>query len=122
MYNKESFETSGTQWIFRAYVILIGLAGLLLFGWGAQWLGVDLLSQPWGKAALIRVAGAVLMALACCATPFALHGQPTRRRGLLWFAIAHFIIFYVLQLQDSSIWGPGLGQTAMRAAAVCAFT
>ena len=52
--------------------VLAGLAGFLLFGWGPAWLGVDLPGQTWGKAALIRVAGSILMALACCATPFAL--------------------------------------------------
>jgi signal transduction histidine kinase len=122
MYNEALFETASARWVFRAYAILIGLAGFLLFGWGAEWFGAEFLGQPWDKAALIRVAGAILMAFACCAMPFALHGQPTRRRGLLWFAIAHFVVFYVLQLQDSSIWGPGLGQTAMRAAAICTFT
>lgn len=121
MYNEDSFETSGSRWIFRAYAILIGLAGFLLFGWGTEWLGVDP-GQTWGKAPLIRVAGSILMALACCATPFALNGPITRRRGLLWLAIAHFVIFYVLQLEDSAIWGPGLGQSAMRAAGICAFS
>jgi signal transduction histidine kinase len=122
MYNEEALEPSASRWIFRAYAILIGFAGILLFGWGQQWLGDDLPGEPWGKAALIRVAGSILIALACCATPFALNGPVTRRRGLLWLAIAHFVVFYVLQLQDSAIWGPGIGQTAMRLAGICAFT
>ncbi len=122
MNNTEVLEPGNIRWVFRAYAILMGLTGFVLFGWGTIWLGADLPGEPWGEAALIRVAGSLLMALACCATPFALHGPPTRRRGLLWFAIAHFIVFYVLQLQDSAIWGPGLGQTAMRAAGICAFT
>src|SRR5215472_3553156 len=119
---KESVEISGSRWIFRAYAIVIGLAGFLLLGWGPALLGIDLHGQTWGAAGLIRVAGSILMALACCATPFTLNGPVTHRRGLLWLAIAHFVIFYVLQLQDSAIWGPGLGQTAMRAAGICAFT
>lgn len=121
MYNEQAVEPSHSRWIFQAYAILIGLAGIILFGWGPMWLGVDLPGQPWGKAALIRVTGSILVALACCATLFALNGTVTRRRGLRWFAFAHFIVFFVLRLQDSAIWGPGLGQTAMRAAGVCAF-
>jgi signal transduction histidine kinase len=122
MYKKAVLESSGLRWMFRAYAILIGFAGFLLFGWGPMWLGADLPGQPDGKAALIRVAGSVLMAFACFATPFALNGALTLRRGLLWFAIGHFIVFFVLQLQDSAIWGPGFGQTTMRAAGICAFT
>ena len=80
-------------------------------------LGVDLPGQPWGKAALIRVTGSILVALACCATLFALNGTVTRRRGLRWFAFAHFIVFFVLR--DCKTLGHlgavGLGQTAMRA-------
>jgi signal transduction histidine kinase len=120
MYNTEVLEPSNTRWLFRVYAILIGLTGFVLFGWGTAWLGADLPGQPLGKAALIRVTGSILMAAACCAMPFALHGPLTRRRGLRWFAIAHLIVFYVLRLQDSAIWGPGLGQTAMRAAGICA--
>jgi signal transduction histidine kinase len=121
MYSTGVLEPSSTRWVFRAYAILIGLTGFVLVGWGTVWFGAELPGQPWGKAALIRVAGSILMAAACCATPFALNGPPTRRRGLRWFAMAHFIVFYVLRLQDSAIWGPGLGQTAMRAAGICAF-
>jgi hypothetical protein len=68
-----SHETIDTRWVFRTYVALAGVTGFILFGWGPVWLGADLAGDPFGKAALIRVFGAILMA-ACWAIPFALHG------------------------------------------------
>ncbi len=112
MYQEEKPNAVDPRWVFRAYAVLAGVTGLLLFGWGAIWLGPDLAHEPNGKAALIRVFGAILMAAALCAAPFALHGPPTFRRGLFWFAAAHFVVFGVLLLQESAIWGPGVGKLA----------
>ena len=121
MYNAQRPEAIDTRWVFRAYAVLAGLTGVLLLGWGPMWLGADLAGEPWGKAALIRVFASILIAAACCATAFALHGEPTLRRGLFWFAAAHFVVFNVLLLQHSAIWGPGLGQDAMQIVGIVAF-
>src|SRR5271166_3813565 len=119
MNSTDTQETIDTRWVFRAYVALAGLTGFILFGWGPVWLGTDLAGEPFGKAALIRVFGAILMAAACCAIPFALHGPPSLRTGLLWFAAAHLLVFGVMKIQQSAIWGPGIGEQATRMVGAC---
>ncbi len=114
-------ETIDTRWVFRAYAVLAGVTGLVLFGWGPMWLGTDLAADPLGKAALIRVFGSILIAAAFCAAPFALHGPPTPRRGLYWLAGAHLAVFFTLLLQQRAIWGHGLGEKAMQIVGVTAF-
>jgi hypothetical protein len=45
----------------QVYALLAGLAGLLLVGRGPMWLGTDLPGDPFAKAALVRVLGAILV-------------------------------------------------------------
>jgi signal transduction histidine kinase len=87
--------------------------GLVLTLWGPLWLGADLPGVPWGRAALIRVAGAGLLAAACFAAAMAGVPEPVAgRRGLLWFAGGHAVLFTVVALQGKAVWGPGLADWA----------
>jgi len=102
-----------TQWVFRMYAALVGLAGLLLIGWGPTWNGPDLAGERGANAALIRVLGAILIAAACCAAGFAVvDAPPARRNGLFWFANGHAIVFLVVFLQKVATGEPWLVQTA----------
>lgn len=94
-----------TRLIFRVYAGFAGVAGFLLAGWGQLWFGSHFPGQPWGKAAVVRMIGAIWMAAACAALGAAgVEDPPSRRRGLLWFAIGHSIIFVVAAVQNNSVW------------------
>ncbi len=108
--------------VFKCYAAVVGIAGLMIFGWGPVWLGVHLAEQPYGRAALVRVMGAILMALACCAVGFsAASDHWTLRRGMFWFTVSHMLICFVLQSQRFAIWGPGLAERATWLSYVAAF-
>jgi signal transduction histidine kinase len=113
MYGGQRPEAINTRWIFRAYAALTLLAGFLLLGWGPMWFGTDLVGEPWGKAALIRVLGSIIIAAGCCAAGFAAIDDPrVRRRSLFWFAAGHTVVWLVVLTQRIAIWGPGLAETA----------
>jgi signal transduction histidine kinase len=95
--------------VFKCYAVVVGIAGLLIQGWGPMWFGAHLGEQAWGKAALIRVAGAVLIAAACAAIGLAASTDPvTLRRGMFWFSLGHLVVCFVIQSQRVAIWGAGL--------------
>jgi signal transduction histidine kinase len=97
--------------VFKCYAAVVGIAGILIQGWGPVWFGTDLAEQAWGKAALIRIAGAILLASACCAIGFASTSDPwTLRRGMFWFSFGHLLVCFVIQSQRIAIWGPGLAE------------
>jgi signal transduction histidine kinase len=74
-----------------------------------MWFGSDPAGEQWGKAAMIRVLGSIVLAAACCAIGFAAVDRPgDRRRGLFWFAIGHAVIWLVVLMQRLTVWGPGL--------------
>ena len=109
MYGEQPPDAIDTRWVFRIYAALAWLAGFLLLSWGPMWFGTDLAGEPWGKAALIRVLGSIVIAAGCCAHSFAaVDHPPARRRGLYWFAAGHVVIWLVVLTQRMSIWGPGL--------------
>jgi len=117
----QRLDAIDTRIIFRAYSVLAAVAGLVLFGWGPVWLGSDLAGQPWGKAALIRVLGSILMAAACFAVPLARMPDPDARQlGLLWLSAGHAVVFLVVLSQRFAIWGPGLADWAAVAALMTA--
>jgi signal transduction histidine kinase len=114
MYRGQRPEAIDTRWVFRAYAGLASLAGLLLLGWGPMWFGVDLAGEPFGKAALVRVLGSIMIAAGCCAAGFAaVDDPPGRRRGLFWFATGHAVIWLAVLTQQIAIWSPGLAETAV---------
>ena len=82
--------------------------------WGPMWLGKDFGGEPWAKAALIRVFGAVAAAAACWAMSLARVENPADRRyGLLCFSAAHGFVALVALSQQVSIWGRGIGEKAV---------
>jgi signal transduction histidine kinase len=95
--------------VFKCYAGVVGTAGLLIQSWGPTWFGSHLSEQAWGKAALIRVAGSVLVAAAFAALGFAATTDPlTLRRGMFWFTMGHLVVCMVIQSQRMAIWGSGL--------------
>ena len=122
MYSGQRPEAIDTRWVFRAYAALVSLSGVLLLGWGPMWFGADLAGEPFGKAALIRVLGSIMIAAACCAAGFAaVDDPPGRRRGLFWFAAGHAVILLGVLTQRMAIWGPGLGEKAAELLSVVVF-
>ena len=110
MVRGQRLEAIDTRWVFRIYAVLALAGGFFLFAWGQRWIGNDLPGLPWGKAALVRVAGAVVMAAGFCSLGFAAIEHPSvRRRALLWFTIAHGWIWFVMFIQQAAIWNSTLG-------------
>ncbi|MBI3679170.1 MAG: hypothetical protein HY235_02010 [Acidobacteria bacterium] len=113
MVSGQRLEAIDTRMVFRVYAVLACLAGFVLMSWGPMWLGADLAGQRWGKAALIRVLGSIVIAAGCCAAGFAaVDHPPARRRGLFWFAAGHAVLWLVVFTQRIAIWGPGLAEGA----------
>jgi signal transduction histidine kinase len=97
------------QTFFAVFAVLSGIGGMLIVGWGPIWFGTDLPGTPFGKAALARVFGAMLVAVGCWAASLSQMEDPElRRKGLLWFAAGHFFVLLVVISQRVAIWGPGL--------------
>jgi signal transduction histidine kinase len=116
-------DTLDTRMVFCVYAVLAGLAGVLLIGWGPMWLGAHLPGLPWGKAALIRIAGSLLVAAACFAVAMARVDDPVARgRGLAWFAAAHFMVGTMVQIQRSVVLRPWLPPWAEWVPMLAAFT
>ncbi len=102
-------DTLDTRIVFWVYAVLAGVAGVLLIAWGPMWLGADLPGLPYGKAALIRIVGSLLLAVACFAVAMARVDDPVARgRGLAWFAAAHFMVGFMVQIQRSAVLRPWL--------------
>ena len=109
MRTSESTFTMDSRVALRGYAVLACVGGLALAGWGPQWLGSDLVGQPWGRAALIRVFGTFLIAAGCVAAGLSAVEEPTsRRRALLWFALGHVAVLVTVHLQRQAVWGTGL--------------
>jgi len=112
-------EALDTRWVFRAYAVSAVVAGFLLVAWGPLWLGTDLAGEKWGKAAFIRVFGAIIIGAGICAKALtAIDNPDDRRRALLWFIGGHAVVLAILILQQIAIWGPGLGERAAAALAI----
>ncbi len=112
MTTPEAPDAIDTRIVLRAYAVLASLFGFTLFAWGPMWLGTSLGGQPWAKAVLIRVAGAVIIAAGCSSAGFAQIDDPaTRHRAFLWFVLAHAILLTIMALQlvavGIGIPGPG---------------
>ena len=94
-----------TRWVFRAYAGVAWLAGFFLFGWGPMWFGLHLAEQQFGRAALVRVAGGVILAAGFCAAAMGtMDHPPSRRRSLLFFAVGHVLLWLVVWSQQVAIW------------------
>jgi signal transduction histidine kinase len=115
MTRTESPEAIDIRWVFRIYAVVAFGAGLFVTGWGQQLLGDHMIGQPWGRAALIRVFGSILMAAACFAAGLAaVEDRRAQRQGLFWFAVGHFVVFLVTLSQKVAVWPPGTSDLAPR--------
>jgi signal transduction histidine kinase len=108
--------------VFKCYAVVVGLTGILIHGWGPTWFGAYLAEQAFGKAALIRVAGSILVAAACAAYGFTAATDPlTLRRGMFWFTLGHLVVCMVIQSQRIAIWGAGLAERVSFLSVAAAF-
>jgi signal transduction histidine kinase len=88
------------------YAGLTGTIGALLILWGPRWfaLGADDPSGPFIHAALVRIAGAVLVTLAMSAMGIASASDPAvLSRAINWFTGGHLVLWLVLFMQHSAI-------------------
>lgn len=108
MWNRQRPDAIDTRTVYRVYAGLTWSVGLLLSLWGPMWFGVHLPGQPFGRAALVRVFGAIVIAAGCFAAALAKVDDPVaRRRGLLWLAAGHGVVLLCVLIQQSGPWGRG---------------
>ena len=104
-------EALDTRWIFRGYAILAGIAGFLTMVWGGLVFGTDIGEERWVKVTLIRVFGGILVGAACCAEAFArVENAAERRHALMWFTAGHGAVALVVLVQQTAVWGRGVGE------------
>ena len=114
MERKRLFDVPGTALVFWVYATLAWAGGFTLCAWGPMWLGTDLPGLPFGKAALVRLAGAAIMAAGCFAAAMAqVADEDERRHGMLWFGIAHSILWMTAFIQQQAIWNSPLADQAL---------
>jgi signal transduction histidine kinase len=89
----------------RIYAALVGTTGFLLIGWGPMWLGTHLAELPFGRAAIVRIAGAIMCAASLVATGLSTLGPRTRTRMVYWFLAAHALVWLMLAMQNLAILG-----------------
>jgi signal transduction histidine kinase len=94
-------EAIDSRLVFRVYAWIAIAGGLTLYAWGPMLLlQLHAPGLPYGRAAILRTAAAILAAAGVCALGFARVMDPvSRRRGLTWFAAAHFVFGGLFLLQ-----------------------
>ena len=106
MNNQNPPDAVDTRTIYRVYGWLMLAGGFIVLAWGSMWFGTDFPGLHFGKAALVRVCGALMMGAGCLAMAAA--GPPdaeSRRRGLLWFAAGHGIVLAMVWMQLHEVLG-----------------
>ena len=87
---------------YAAFVVPLGLFVAL---WGTLWIGGPLNGLPYGLHSLVRMVGVVILGAGLMAFALSQVGDPLdRRRGLLWFVIAHGVVLLMAFLQSIAIW------------------
>ena len=89
--------------------------GILVAAWGPAWtfLGTNSPDAPFVHAAMVRIAGGVLVALGLSAVAIARSADVAALGGAIgWFALGHFLLAFVLMTQRDTIIGPGLAGRA----------
>ncbi|MBI4891678.1 MAG: sensor histidine kinase [Acidobacteria bacterium] len=105
MTNRPQADAVDERWVVRVYAAVLGVAGLLLAGWGPMWFGGDLPGQPWARAAILRMLGALIMVIACFG--LALAGVQERRalrKALYWFMGAQVVSIGLVAAQLDAVW------------------
>jgi len=90
--------------VLRVYSYAAGLTGAFVLLWGPLWAAAAAGDfEPYLRT---RVAGAVIVAAALCATGFERVDDPvSRHRGLMWFLLGHVVVAAVLTVQEVVIRG-----------------
>ena len=101
----DSRDTSYMRVFFRVYAgVATGTALILLAGEGTPGFLAD---------SVTKVFLGILWVMACWAVMLSQIEDPgVRRTGTMWFAVAHFIILYVLHDLRRAIWGPANEETS----------
>jgi len=100
---KEPFGAE-IRWFLVAYAIVTVAVGIWLVGWGPMWFGGDLDGVPFGRHALVRLAGSVVVAAGLVAYGISTVQHPrSLRRALLWFAIANTVVYLVANIQRHTV-------------------
>jgi signal transduction histidine kinase len=114
MERNRRFRMPATRLVFWGYAAIAWAAGFLLSAWRPMWFGVDLAGLPFGRAALIRLAGAAIMTAGCFAAAMTeVADSDALQRGMLWFAGGHAILWLMVLLQQNAIWNSPLGETVL---------
>src|SRR5690606_31880648 len=92
-------EAVDTRLALQTYAVAIGICGIACMGWGLYRLDVHLVELPLGRAALVRMAGSVMIASALVAAGLAGTDVAARNRVLPWFIAGHVVVWAMLQLQ-----------------------
>lgn len=89
----------------RIYAALVGTTGFVILGWGPMWLGMHLAELPFGRAGIIRIAGAIMCAASLIAIGLSTLGPRTRIKMLYWFLAAHIVVWMMLAAQSIAMFG-----------------
>lgn len=98
-------EAVDTRLALQTYAVAIGICGIACMGWGLYRLGAHLVELPLGRAALVRMAGSVMVASALVAAGLAGTDVAARNRVLPWFIAGHVVVWAMLQLQVIAVAG-----------------
>jgi signal transduction histidine kinase len=98
-------EPIDSRLALRVYAAIVGTAGIVVAAWGQIWMGSHLAELPWGRAVVIRIGGAVMVAAAICALGLATADARSRKRMLSWFIAAHVPVWLMLTVQSITTLG-----------------
>lgn len=98
-YRDRAPESIDADLALGVYAAVAVLSGAILAAWGPMWLGAHVTGLPWGRAALIRVCGAVIVAAGLCGAGLAAADRHTRRQMLSWFIAGHVVVWLMLVVQ-----------------------
>lgn len=89
--------------LLRAYAVIAGIAGfgaLLLLIWGPRLFGAYVLGSLTASGVPVRLLSPVLVTFGCWAASLSRVEDPWQRSKLVgWFAIAHYLLFFVAYVQ-----------------------
>lgn len=99
--------------IYQGFAYVAWAFGFALFAWGPLWFGAGLAGEPYLKAALVRILGAIVIADGCFGAVLASSDGMTQNRGVIWFAAAHLVVMAVLISQRITVFESGPADIAI---------
>jgi signal transduction histidine kinase len=107
-------EAIDSRLVFRIYASSALPLGIVTYMWPFI---LPIQNSP-ASVVRLRVLGAVITALGCCASAFAAIDDPVgRRRGLMGFAHAHLMLGVMLGIQASAQYSPAVAPSTLVASA-----